>query len=103
MSQKKKPNAFAKFMAAVHRGVDLRDKRDAALKAAAAALATLEAMVDSDTATQAEINATGVEYGAKVDVLVELDTTMGVACDDIVTECYTAVLADANPEGMAKA
>jgi hypothetical protein len=102
MSQKK-PNAFAKFMAAVHRGVDLRDKRDAALKAAAAALATLEAIVDSDTATQAEINATEVEYEAKVDVLVELDTTMGAACDHIATECYTAVLADANPEGMANA
>jgi hypothetical protein len=100
---KKKPNAFAKFTAAVHRGVDLRDKRDAALKAAAAALAALEAMVESGTATRKDIDATEVEYEAKVDILVELDKTMGLACDDIVTECYTAVLVDANSEGMAKA
>jgi ABC-type nitrate/sulfonate/bicarbonate transport system substrate-binding protein len=94
--RKKKPNVFAKFTAAVHRGVDLRDKRDAALKVAARRSPRLRP-------TQAEINAAEVEYEAKVDVLVELDTTMGVACDDIVTECYTAVLADANSEDMAKA
>jgi hypothetical protein len=99
----KKPNAFVKFTAAVRRGVDLRDKRDAALKVAAAALATLEAMVESGTATRKDIDAAEVEYEAKVDILVELDTTMGVACDDMVTECYTAVLAHTNPEAMAKA
>jgi hypothetical protein len=100
---KKKPNAFVKFTAAVHRGVGLRDKRDAALKAAAATLATLEAMVESGAATRKDIDAVEVEYEAKVVALVELNTTMGVACDDIVTECYTAVLADNNPEDMAKA
>ena len=103
MSLKKTPNAFAKFTAAVHRGVDLRDKRDAALKAAAAALATLEATMESDTATRDDIDAAEVEYEEKVGLLVELNTTMGVACDDMVTECYIAVLADTDPEDMAKA
>lgn len=97
-----KPNAFASFTAAVQRGVVLRDKRDAALKAAAAALATLEAMVES-CADHGEINAAEVEYEAKVSVLVELNTMMSFACDDIVSECYTAVLADANPVSMARA
>jgi hypothetical protein len=103
MATKKQPNAFAKFTSAVHRGVDLRDKRDAALKAAATALSTLEAMVESATATRKDIDDAEVEYEAKVVVLIELNTTMGVACDDIVTECYTAVLVDAKPEDMAKA
>jgi hypothetical protein len=99
----KKPNAFAKLKATVRRGVDLRDKRDAALKVAAAALVTLEAMLEAGSATRKEIDAAEVEYEAKVDILVELEKTMGVACDDIVTECYTAVLAHANPEEIAKA
>jgi Asp/Glu/hydantoin racemase len=60
-------------------------------------------MVESGTTTRKEIDATEVEYEAKVVVLVELNTTMGLACDDIVTECYTAVLVDANSEDMAKA
>jgi hypothetical protein len=47
MATQKTPDAFAKFTLAVRRGVDLRDKRDAALKAAAAALSALEAMVES--------------------------------------------------------
>jgi hypothetical protein len=97
---KKKLSAF---LTAVHRGVDLRDKRDAALKVAAAELAMLEAMVESGTATRKEIDAAEVEYEAKVAALVELNTTMGVACDDIITECYNAVLAHSNPEEMAKA
>jgi hypothetical protein len=101
--RKKKPDAFAKLEAAVHHGVDLRDKRDAALKMAAEALTALEAMVESGTATQQDINAAEVEYEAKVDVLIELNTTMGVACDDMKTECYAAVLVVSNPEKMAKA
>ena len=71
MSLKKTPNAFAKFTAAVHRGVDLRDKRDAALKAAAAALATLEATMESDTATRDDFDAAKVEYEETVVVLVD--------------------------------
>lgn len=59
-------------------------------------------MVESGTATRKDIDAAEVEYEAKVDVLIELETTMGAACDDIVTECYTAVLA-IPPEEMAKA
>ena len=99
----KKSSAFAKFSAAVHRGVDLRDKRDAAVKAAAAALATLESIVESGTANQADIDAAEVEYEAKVGVLIDADKTMSVACDDMMTECYAAVLADAKPKNMPKA
>jgi hypothetical protein len=97
-----KANAFANFTAAVHCAVELRDKRDAALKAAAATLATLEAMVES-CADQGDIKAAEVEYEAKVDVLVKLDTRTGLACDNIVSGCYTAVLANANPAVMARA
>jgi hypothetical protein len=97
-----KPDALASFTAAVHRGVDLRDKRDAALKTAAAALATLEAMVES-CADQGEIDAAEVEYEATVSALVELNTTMSLACDDMVSEGYKAVLVAANPVSMARA
>ena len=49
MSTKKQSDPFAKLKTAVDHYADLRDERDAALKTAAAALATLEATMDSDT------------------------------------------------------
>jgi hypothetical protein len=103
MSPKQKTDPFAKFRTACRRARDFGDKRDAALKVAAAALATLETTVESDTATQADIDAAEVEYEAKVDVLVELNTTMSAACDDFVSEGFAAVLVEANPEEMHKA
>jgi hypothetical protein len=81
----------------------LRDERDVALKTAAAALATLEATMDSDTATQADINAAELEYEEKVAAFVELDTTVSAARASFVAEGYTAVLTVTNPEDMAKA
>jgi hypothetical protein len=100
---KKKPNPFGKLKAVVDHCVDLRDERDAALKTAAAALARLEATVDSDTATQADINATEVEYEDQVDAFVGLAKTLSAACDSAVAECNIAVLTVIKPEDMAKA
>src|SRR4051794_23182859 len=98
MSTKQKTDPFAKLETAVGRCVDLRDKRDAALKTAAAALTRLEAMVDSDTATQAEINATEVEYEDRVDAFIGLATTLSAACDSVVAESNIAVLTVIKPE-----
>ena len=102
MAAKKNPNALAKFKAAVLYTVDLRDKRDDSLKEAAAALAALEALVESG-AIGKDIDTAEHEYEAKVDLLAELETALNRACGDMVTECYTAVLAHNNPEDMAKA
>jgi hypothetical protein len=55
--------------------------------------------VESGTATRHDIDTAEVEYEAKVKILIELNTTMGVACDDIVTECVLAIPS----EDMAKA
>ena len=99
----KQPNPLAKLRAACRRVADFRGKRDAALKVAAAALATLETTVESDTASQDDINAVELEYEDKVNVLIELDTTMSAACYDCVSEGFAAVLVEANPEEMLKA
>src|ERR1017187_853952 len=53
-------------MTAVDHYADFRDERDVALKTAAAALATLEATMDSDTATQADIDAAFAEQDTTV-------------------------------------
>jgi len=53
------------FKTAVGCFVDLRDGRDVALKKAAAALDKLEATMDSDIATQADIDAAEIEYEKK--------------------------------------
>jgi hypothetical protein len=66
---KKTPDPLANVKTAVRRCAAFRDERDAALKTAAAALAQLEAIVDSDTATEAEAEATENEYEEKVDLL----------------------------------
>jgi hypothetical protein len=102
MSTKQRTDPFAKLETAVGRCVDLRDKRDAALKTAAAALTRLEAMVASDTATQAEINATEVEYEDQVDAFVELAKTLSAACDSAVVESRLSVLTALEPQGMPK-
>jgi hypothetical protein len=103
MSTKKNPNPFAKAKTAVGRCVHLRDERDAALKTAAAALTQLEAMVDSDTATQVDIDAVEVEFEKKVDAFVELDKTLSAACDSVLVESHLAVLTVTEPKNMAKA
>jgi hypothetical protein len=59
--------------------------------------------MDSDTATQADIDAAEVEYEEKVAAFVELDTTVSAAWASFLAEGYTAVLSAANPEDMAKA
>jgi hypothetical protein len=102
MPAQKTPKALAKFKAAILHTVDLRDKRDDALKEAAAALAALEAMVESD-AIGKDIDSAEDEYERKVDVFAELETALNRACGDMVAECYTAVLTSNNPEDMAKA
>jgi hypothetical protein len=101
--QPHRPNAFAKVHAAVRHGVDLRDQRDDALKSAAAALAILEAMVESGTVDQADINAAEGAYEAKVDALVKLETAMKAACNEMVAQCYTAVLVSTDRNNMPKA
>ena len=103
MPTKKRSNPFAKLKTAVDHYADFRDERDVALKTAAAALATLEATMDSDTATKADIDAAEVEYEEKVAAFVELDTTVSAAWASFLAEGYTAVLSAANPEDMAKA
>jgi hypothetical protein len=71
-----KPNPMAKVRPAAVRCARSRDKRDAALKAAAAALAELEATIDSDSATEVEVEAAENEYEEKVDLLVKVDTAL---------------------------
>jgi hypothetical protein len=94
---------LANFKTAVRRCVQLRDKRDAALKAAAASLSQLEAMVDSATVTDAEVDAAEVEFEQKVGALVELDRTLSTACDGALTETHLTVLKVVNAKNMAKA
>jgi hypothetical protein len=103
MSTKKMPNPFAEVQTAVGRCVHLRNERDAALKAAAASLAQLEAMVDSDTVTDAEVDAAEVEFEKKVDAFVELDKTLSTACDGVLAESHLAVLNVIEAKNMAKA
>jgi hypothetical protein len=98
----KKSEALAKFSAMIRGVCDIRDKRDAALKVAAAALATLEATAESDTATQADLDAAEVVYEDQFDALIELNTTMSASCDDVVRE-GAALLGRSLPEEMAKA
>ena len=69
---KLKTSRMAKFEAAVDLFVCNRDKRDAALKVTAAALAELDALVDS--ATEAEIAAAENDFEDKFDKLVKLAT-----------------------------
>ena len=66
MSTKKQSAPFAKLKTAVDHYADFRDERDVALKTAAAALATLEATMDSDPATQADIDAAFAEQDTTV-------------------------------------
>jgi soluble cytochrome b562 len=94
---------LANVKTALGRCVHLRNERDAALKTAAASLAQLEAMVDSDTATDAEVNAAEAEYEKKVDALVELDKTLSAACAGAVAESHVAVLTLIEAKNMAKA
>jgi hypothetical protein len=82
----KKAKLVAKFRAEVRGVCDVRDKRDAALKVAAAALATLEATAESDTATKADLDAAEVLYEDQFDVLVELNTTLSASCQEMVKE-----------------
>jgi len=103
MSTKKKTNTFAKVKTAVRRCVHFREERDAALKTAAAALAELEATIDLDTATQAEIDAVEIDFEKKMDALVELDKTLSAACDSALAESHLAVLTVIEPQNMAKA
>jgi hypothetical protein len=103
MSTKKNPNPFAKVKTALGRCTHFRDERDAALKTAAASLAQLEAMVDSDAATDAEVNAAEVEFEKKVDAFVELDKALSAACDSALAECHVGALTLIEAKTMAKA
>jgi hypothetical protein len=96
-------NPFAKVKTALGRCAHFRDERDAALKTAAASLAQLEAMVDSDAATDTEVNAAEVEFEKKVHAFVELDKTLSAACDSAVAESHVAALTLIEAKNMAKA
>jgi len=98
---KKQSEVPAKFRAMVRGVRDIRDKRDAALKVAAAALAALEITAESDTATQADLNTAEVVYEDQFDVLIELNTTLSASVDDMVLE--GAALRRGLPDEMAKA
>jgi hypothetical protein len=100
---KKKNSAFTHLRAVVRQGVELRDQRDAALKAAAAALHTLEAMVASDSANQTDRDVAEDEYESKVKALIELDNTLSATCGNMLCECYTAILASVDPNNLPKA
>jgi hypothetical protein len=96
-------NPFPNLKTALSRCVHFRDQRDAALKTAAASLAQLEAMVDFDTATDAEVNAAEVEYEKTVAAFVELDKTLSTACEGTLAESHLAMLTLIEAKNMAKA
>jgi hypothetical protein len=99
---KKTPDLLANVKTAVRRCAAFRDERDAALKTAAAALAQLEAIVDSDTATEAEVEAAEDEYEEKVDLLVKVDTALTADFEGMLAVIRTA-LTGAKPEDVRKA
>jgi hypothetical protein len=103
MNTKKRPNPFGKLKTDVDRYADLRDERDAALKIAAVALAALEAMMDSDVATQADIGAAELEYEGKVELLFDLAKVVRDALAVVVAESQTAVLTSMDPKAMPQA
>ncbi len=103
MSTKKTPDLLGKVKTGVRRWVHLRDERDAALKAAAASLAQLEAMVDSGAVTAADVDAAEAEFEDKVAAFVELDKTLSAACDCVVTESHIAFLTVVETKNLAKA
>jgi hypothetical protein len=96
-------NPFPNLKTAFSRCAQSRGERDAALKTAAASLAQLEAMVDSDTATDAEVDAAEVEYEKAVAAFVELDKTLSAACDSALAESHLAMLTVIEAKNMAKA
>jgi hypothetical protein len=96
-------NPFANLETALSRCAHFRDERDAALKTAAVSLAQLEAMVDSDTATNAEIDAAETEFEKTVHAFVELDKSLGAACDSALAECRLGFLTVIEAKNMAKA
>jgi hypothetical protein len=99
----KKSQASAKIRSMCRRACDLRDERDAALKVAAAALATLEITVASETVAQADIDATERVYEDEVAALIGLNTTLEAACDDFVREGASLLLGRSLPDELAKA
>lgn len=103
MPTKKSPNPFAKVKTTLGRCTHFRDERDAALKAAAASLAQLEALVDSEAATDAEVDAAEVAFEKTVDAFVELDRALSAACDSALADCQVAALTFIEAKTMAKA
>ena len=96
-------NPIPNLKTALSRCVHFRDERDAALKTAAASLAQLETMVDSDTATDAEADAAEVEYEKTVAAFIELDKTLSAACESALAESHLAMLTVIEAKNMAKA
>jgi hypothetical protein len=60
-------------------------------------------MVDSDTATDAEVDAAEVEYEKTVAAFVEFDKTLSAACDSALAESQLAMLTVIEGKNMAKA
>jgi hypothetical protein len=103
MKPKKRPNTFEKLKTDVDRYADLRDERDAALKTAAVALAALEAAMNSDIATQADIDVAEREYEGRLELLSDLEKAMSIACAGLVAEAKTAVLNGMDSKAMPQA
>jgi hypothetical protein len=96
-------NPFPNLKTAFSRCVHFRDERDAALKTAAASLARLEAMVGSETVTEAEVDAAEIEYEKTVAAVIELDKTLSAACEGAQADFHLAMLTVIEAKIMAKA
>jgi hypothetical protein len=96
-------NPFPNLKTALSRCVHFRDERDAALKTAAASLAQLEAMVGSETVTDAEVDAAEVAYEKTVAAVVELDKTLSATCERALAESHLSMLTVIEAKNMAKA
>ena len=103
MSTKKQLNPFGKLKTDVDRYAELREERDAALKTAAVALAALDAAIDSDVATQADVDAAQLEYEGTVELLFDLAKVVRATLAVVVAESQTAVLQSLDPKVMPQA
>jgi hypothetical protein len=101
MKKHRSLQSFSGVQTLVRRCVDLRERRDVALKEAFKSLTQLETMAVSILATDAELDATESAYEEKVDALVELDKEYQTACDSVMPEVHLAILNGLKPVGEA--
>jgi hypothetical protein len=101
MKKHRSLQSFSAVQTLVRRCVDLRERRDVALKTAFKSLTQLETMATSISATDADLDAAESEYEEKVDALVELDKEYQTACGGVMPEVHSAILNSVKPVGKA--